>query len=129
VSNEGEIVTYYGRVYVGGVTEQSTGTDPDPRVRVKWGFGPDGSTPSASWTWYEAVPNPGYFSNLGGEPNNDEYYVSAPVPALAGEILDHAFALSIDRGATWTYCDRAAFDGDGAANGYQPANAGALLPQ
>jgi hypothetical protein len=122
-------VTVYGRLYIAGLTDQSTGNDPVPAVvRGQVGYGPEGSDPSAGgWTWFEAFPNPAWDGEAVGEPNNDEYMAALVTPSSSGT-YDYAYRFSGDAGATWLYGDKnTGVPGeDGSQNGYQPANAGKL---
>jgi hypothetical protein len=118
----GAETTVYGRLYVAGLTDRSPQNDPNARVIGQLGYGADGSTPDGTWTWTNAVPNPGWNGNDVGEPNNDEYQASLVAPA-AGSAYDYAYRFSGDGGTTWTYCDA---DLPGNNNGYDPANAGQL---
>ena len=126
----GTPVTVYGRLYLDGVTTLSDGVNPDPRLRVRWGYGPDGSNPAdGAWSWFAAVPNAYWSASAAGEPNNDEYWVNTALPPTAGT-FDHAYSISRDGGATWIYCDRnLGGAADGYADGYQAANAGSLVAQ
>jgi hypothetical protein len=125
----GTSVALYGRLYLDGISTRSDAVNPDPRLRVRWGFGPAGSDPAAgSWTWKAAVPNAFWNAATAGETNNDEYWVESSMPAADGSPYAHAFSMSRDAGATWIYCDRnAGGSSDGYADGYQIANAGSLL--
>ncbi|MCA9557179.1 MAG: lamin tail domain-containing protein [Myxococcales bacterium] len=116
-------VVFYGRVYVQGITDRTPGTDVDPAVVAQFGYGPDGSLPSAgiNWSWTQALPNVGYDGNAQGEPNNDEYQHTQRLPAPG--TYDFAWRFSADAGATWTYCDT----GAGSSNGYAAADAGDLV--
>jgi len=60
---------FYGQVWVSGLTDLTPG--PDGGIIAQLGFGPVGSTPGASWLWFDAVPNP----SCGSCGNNDEYMV------------------------------------------------------
>ena len=121
--------TVYGRFYIPGVTDQSTGNDPSPgRIRVQVGYGPSGSDPSAGgWTWFEADPNPSWDGSAWGEPNNDEYMADLTAPITPGA-YDYCARFSGDLGHTWLYGDKdTGVPGeDGSENGYQAANAGKL---
>ena len=123
VESVGTVVVVYGRVYVAGVTDQSSGNDPVPELIGYVGYGPEGSNPSiddTGWTWIEAEPNPGYDDqNPFGEPNNDEYWVDLTVPAPG--VYAFAFRFSGDAGQTFVHCDG---DDPGNTNGYDPAEAG-----
>jgi len=125
----GTSTTVYGRFYIPGVTDQSTGNDPSPgRIRVQAGYGPSGSDPSAGgWTWFEGAPTPGWDGAVWGEPNNDEYMADLIAPLSPGD-YDYCCRFSGDVGHTWLYGDRdTGVPGeDGSQNGYQPANAGKM---
>jgi uncharacterized protein YheU (UPF0270 family) len=127
----GQPVTVYGRVYIAGLTDQTTGNDPAPAiVRGQVGYGPRDSDPTMNpglWTWFEALPNPGWDGVAAGEPNNDEYVASLLTPAEGGD-YDLACRFSGDAGGTWLYGDKdTGVPGeDGSENGYQPANAGKM---
>ncbi len=125
----GQEITVYGRLYIAGLTDQSTGNDPVPAVvRGQVGYGPEGSDPSAGgWTWFEALPNPAWDGGAAGEPNNDEYMAALVAPVSAGT-YDYAYRFSGNAGATWLYGDKATGvpGEDGSENGYQPANAGKM---
>ena len=125
----GSSVAVYGRLYMEGISTRSDAVNPDARLRVRWGYGPDGSDPSTgAWTWKAAVPNAFWNAALAGETNNDEYWVESTLPAAAGSPYDHAFSVSRDAGLTWIYCDRnLGGAADGYADGYQTANAGSLI--
>lgn len=117
--------TAYVRLFNDGTTTLTAGTDEDDALRIEFGIGPDGVLPSDErWAWTEATANTGW--NDAAEPGNDEYQATLTAPEVPGA-YDFAFRASRDDGRTWLYCDRAAGPGaDGAENGYQPANAGAL---
>lgn len=121
----GAVELTYGRVYVEGVTDQTSGTDPVPAL-VGWvGYGPENSDPSTDdtdWTWIEATPNPGYDDQDAlGEPNNDEYWAELTVPAPG--VYAFAYRFSGDAGQTFVHCDG---DDPGNTNGYDPAEAGVM---
>ncbi|NOZ02926.1 MAG: lamin tail domain-containing protein, partial [Deltaproteobacteria bacterium] len=122
----GTDLTVYGRVFLDGVTNLTTGVDEDPELIAQVGYGPDGSAPDGNtdWTWVMAVGNPMWSDTE--EPGNDEYMGALNV-AVAGT-YDHAYRFSADGGATWTYCDRRTDDiSDGSKDGYQIDKAGSLL--
>lgn len=127
----GTNTTVYGRFYIPGVTDQSTGNDPSPgRIRGQVGYGPSGSDPSANpgvWTWFEALPNPAWDGTVWGEPANDEYMGDLTAPFTPGK-YDFCCRFSGDAGHTWLYGDKnTGVPGeDGSENGYQPANAGKM---
>ncbi len=116
----GTDVTVYGRLFIGGLTDQTAGNDVAPEVSGQVGYGPDGTDPAvdAGWTWIDAIPNPGWD---GSEANNDEYQAVLPVPA-PGE-YDFAYRFSGDTETTYTYCDG---QGPGSSDGYQVENAGQM---
>ncbi|MCA9548199.1 MAG: lamin tail domain-containing protein, partial [Myxococcales bacterium] len=122
----GAELTAYGRVFEAGVTDRTDATDVDARLLAQFGFGPDGTEPAGNgdWAWVDAAANAGWNAADAGEPGNDEYQVTVAAPAMG--VYDHAFRFSADGGLTWTYCDRAVEGSDGAADGYQVANAGSL---
>jgi hypothetical protein len=116
----GNPVDVYGRVNVSGLTDQSSGNDFWPSVLAQVGVGPDGSSPAdPGWTWFDAMPNPGW--NDASDPGKDEYVGTLTLPAPAGSPYDYAYRFSGDHGATWTYCDL-----DSSLNDYDPAQAGDL---
>jgi hypothetical protein len=119
----GSTVTVYGRVFEAGITDTTTGNDPAPGFGGQVGYGPDGTDPAVDggWSWFDAVPNPGWNGNDDGEPNNDEYQTELTVPP-PGE-YDFAYRFTNDNGASYLYCD--ALD-PGSSDGYQIANAGQM---
>jgi hypothetical protein len=121
----GTVEVVYGRVYVEGVTDQTTGTDPHPALTGWVGYGPENSDPSiddTDWVWIEASPNPGYDDQAAfGEENNDEYWLDLTVPAPG--VYAFAFRFSGDLGQTFVHCDG---DDEGNTNGYDPAQAGRM---
>ena len=119
----GSTFTSYGRVFAGGITTRTTGTDVVDGFVAEIGVGPDGATPDDTWTWTPAEPNAGWADD--DEPGNDEYQADVTVPE-PGE-YDMAWRFSADDGGAWLYCDRRVGDSDGAADGYQAANAGRLV--
>ncbi|GAP12334.1 glycosidase [Longilinea arvoryzae] len=104
----------YGQVWINGITAAPGAT---PGLRAQVGYGPDGSSPdgNAAWQWVEAV-----FSVLYPGGNNDEF-VASLTPETVGT-FDYAYRYSGNNGQTWVYADL-----DGTANGYDPAQAGALV--
>ncbi|MEM6290720.1 MAG: lamin tail domain-containing protein [Myxococcota bacterium] len=116
----GTDVDVFGRLYVEGLTDMTTGNDLADEVSGQVGYGPDASDPAvdAGWTWIDAVPNAGY-PGLGAEANNDEYQASLTVPT-PGE-YDYAFRFSGDSGLTYTYCDL-----NGSDDGYAASDAGQM---
>ena len=102
--------TVYGQVWIDGATSAA---GPTPGLRAQLGFGPDGSTPSDSWTWVDAA-----FNVDAG--NNDEFAASL-LPEQTGT-FDYAYRYSTTGGRDWVYADL-----DGIGNGYSPASAGHLV--
>jgi hypothetical protein len=119
----GATETIYARVYHAGITDLSGGTDASGRLVLEAGHGPNDSDPDDSWTWVDGEPNLGWSD--GPEPGNDEYQADLTLPLAEGN-YDYAWRVSVD-GGPWTYCDRRISESsDGSADGYSPANAGAL---
>ncbi len=116
----GTSVDVFGRLFVAGLTDQTTMNDLAPEVSGQVGYGPDGSDPAvdAGWTWIDASPNAGY-PGPGAEANNDEYFASLTVPTV-GE-YDYAFRFSGDNATTYTYCDL-----NGTDDGYSSEEAGQM---
>lgn len=121
----GAELTVFGRVFLDGITNRTSGSDAHTDLVGQVGYGPDGSDPDGNgdWTWMATAVNPAWDDTA--EPGNDEY-MGALTVSQAGT-WDHAYRFSADGGATWTYCDRRIDDGsDGSNDGYQAANAGNL---
>ena len=126
----GEHLTGSGRVYVGGLTDESAAVDATPNLVAQLGLGPDATDPTdhAEWTWFDAAATPDWDGDAAGEPDNDEYMVEI-LPEAIGT-WDLAFRFSLDGGATWVLCDADAGEGmDGSEDGYSPENAGSLVVQ
>lgn len=123
VEDAGTVVTVYGRVFEAGITDTSDGNDAAPGFGGQVGYGPDGTDPAVDggWSWFDAVPNPGWSGAAAGEPNNDEYQGDLTVPAPGA--YDYAYRFTNDNGASYLYCD--ALDA-GSSDGYQVANAGQM---
>ncbi len=102
--------TIYGQIYIDGVTSQAGAT---PGVIAEVGYGADGSTPGAAWTWFDTTFN----ADSG---NNDEYQGTL-LPDAVGT-YDYAYRYSTTGGRDWTYGDL-----DGIP--YDPAQAGHLVVQ
>ena len=110
----GASVTLFGRVYEAGRTEaagESAG------VRAEFGMAPEG-TPLAAWTFRPAS----YNLNVG---NDDEYQLTVATPSSPGATWRTVFRVSVDDGASWTWCDT---NGSGSNGGlaFSPANLGTL---
>ena len=127
VSPPGMLITVYGRLYIAGLTDQSPLNDPHPDVLGEVGYGILGTDPAFGWTWFPAVPNPGWDGAAAGEPNNDEYWADLLTPPSPG-LFSYAYRFSADAGASWTYADlNTGLPGeDGSENGYQVENAGEM---
>ena len=113
----GDMVTVYGRFFEAGLTDRSNMNDADARARGQLGYLLDGADPAnpASWTWIDAIPNPGYVGG-GDETNNDEHQATFPLP-IDGLYL-YAFRFTVDNAVSWTLCD---LDGAGSnLDGGQP---------
>lgn len=120
---QGTPATAYGRLYIAGLTTQSIYNDPSPSVQAWLGYGPDASDPAVdpTWTWIQAVPNPGWIGTAYGAPNDDEYQATLTLPAPGS--YDYAWRFTGNSGGTFTFCDGDAF---GNIDGYTPSNAGQL---
>jgi hypothetical protein len=117
-------VATYGRVYVAGLTDVTSGNDTDADLVGRIGFGATGTDPTTWASWFDATPNTSWNATTAGEPNNDEYTATIPSFAAIGD-YDFAFAFSLDAGVNWTYCDRDAGTAkDGSADGYHADDAG-----
>ena len=123
VPTGGDTVTVFGRVFVAGITDQSSVNDPDPSVVAEVGVGPNGNDPTVSlagWVFQSAIPNPGWEDSP--DPNLDEYVADLVSPITMG-MYDYAYRFSDDFGASFTYCD---LGNQGSNDGYQVVNAGDL---
>jgi hypothetical protein len=120
-------VQVVGRVFLSGITDRTSGNDPDSALIGAVGYGSTESMPQ-SWTnWFNAEPNPGWDGNAVNppEPDNDEYIATFKTPEGEGD-YSFVYRFSNDGGNTWLYCDKnTGVNGeDGSENGYQPQNAG-----
>lgn len=98
------LTTAYSRLYVEGLTDLTPLNNPDAQLEVEFGYGDDGSDPTAGgWTWVVGVPNGGWDGSAVGAPNNDEYQADLQFPAAG--TYDYAARVSGDGGDTWVYCD------------------------
>ncbi|MEZ4265678.1 MAG: lamin tail domain-containing protein, partial [Myxococcota bacterium] len=127
-AHAGVEVSAHGRVRKDGLTTLSGATDPNPLLLAQLGYGPQGSSPetlTASWSFLSAEPDAGWLDT--DEPGVDDYVARFPAPPAGTR--DVAFRFSVNGGLSWLYCDRAtgAAGEDGSDNGYQTANAGALV--
>jgi len=122
----GTPITVYGRVYVEGLTDLTTGNDASAALVGRVGRGAPGTQPSTWTTWAAASANPSWDGAAAGEPDNDEHMATIAAVGAPGT-FDFAFAFSLDAGLTWTYCDRDDGDGrDGSEDGYDHDHAGHL---
>ena len=117
----------YGRLYEGGMTDVTTGFDPNALIIAQVGYGPNGTNPNdpvsePSWTWFDAAGNQNWDGTRTGNADDrgrDEYFgqITAPVNPAS-----YAFAVrfSVDGGQSYTACD----GGAGTSDGYQSIEAG-----
>jgi hypothetical protein len=100
---EGEVVNIYGQVFEAGWTENP---GENPMIQAQFGFGQVMTDPrlDGTWQWFLGSFNVDVA-------NNDEYLVSLGTDGLAGQQYAYAFRVSLNGGASWTYCD-----GDGAGS-------------
>jgi hypothetical protein len=129
-TTEDGYIAIYGRVYVEGLTDETTKNDASAAdLSVEIGFGEVGTDPAThpSWGWASALGNPDWDGALAmpQEPAFDEYFVDGALPdpgtyefamRVSGDVL---FAFE----PTWTYCD----GGVGSIDGYASADAGRLV--
>jgi hypothetical protein len=94
---EGEVVNFYGQVFEAGWTEDP---GPNPMILAQFGFGLIMTDPTVDGTWQWGT---GSFNVDVG--NNDEYMISLVTDGLAGQQYAYAFRVSLNGGASWTYCD------------------------
>ena len=125
----GEEAHALGRLLEAWVSDATSGTDAAPGVSLEVGWGPPGTAPDAAWTWVAAAPDASW--DDAAEPGWQHWDQWATGGATGGATADAALTwhdvgswdvaarVTVDGGATWTLCD-----GDGAANGYDPAQAG-----
>jgi hypothetical protein len=124
----GQSISATGWVRVPGLTDATPGTDTDPELLARFGWGPDGSEPSlpgreGAWTWKAAGASPGWDGAEAGEPEFDQYRATTTAPGPG--TYDFAFAFSPDAGRSWTFCDLDGTDRQG--NGYSPEAAGDMV--
>ena len=121
----GTEVSIFGRVWVEGLTDQTTGVDVDADLTAQGGWGDPAADP-ATWTWQGASPTPDFDGSVWNEDDNDQYELSFLVPAVGS--YAYAFRFSLNAGASWVYCDldTEAAGEDGSEDGFQIDNAGAL---
>jgi hypothetical protein len=93
--------TVYGRIFIQGVTDVTSGNDALEFLDlVEFGIGA-GVDPTL-YTYSVAVPNPSYG---GDEATYDEYMSTFTIAGAPGAVLHYAYRLSLDGGNTWTYGD------------------------
>jgi Putative metal-binding motif len=103
----------YGQVYEPGLTEPG---GQGAFISSELGYGPENTTPDASWLWTVAAYNT-------DDGNNDEYMQDL-TPTIDGT-YDYAYRTSMDGGLTWLYCDISGSEGDGST-GYDMGDSGVL---
>jgi hypothetical protein len=109
-----------GLLFDAGTTDATPWVDPAPGFVVEIGYGPSGSdpmNPSAGWAWAVAYPDPDWQDD--DAPDHDRW--GGPLVVYEAGVWDVAMRASAAGGANWLLCDQ-----DGAANGYDPAEAGHL---
>jgi len=117
--------TILGRLYEAGVTEAAGAS---ATVTAQVGYGPTTTNPQVSlgWTWSAAT----FTQQTGPFGNDDEYGGSFTAPAAGS--YNYGFRVSLDAGASWTYCDldKSPTGDTGAGSlsnlAYQPEAAGLL---
>ena len=97
----GTTQTVYGRIYIQGITDLTSGNDALDVLDVVM-FGVGTGTDPALYTYNLAAPNPGY---AGDEPTYDEYVATFQVAGTPGTVQHYAYRLSRDGGTTWFYGD------------------------
>jgi hypothetical protein len=120
----GEMTVVYGRYFEAGLTDSTAGVDPSALIEAVIAFGPPGSDPTQDDTeWslvFPAEANPGWADT---EPGVDEVWAEVPTPATGD--YDYAMRITVDGGASWTWCDTApSIESNGSEDGYQIAHAG-----
>ena len=86
-------------------------------------MGPDGDTPSDSWSWTACTFNE---HKPGLDPavlDNDEYTCLGTAPGAG--VYDYATRFSV-AGGPWLYCDLGDVYGLGSEDGYSASTAGSL---
>ncbi len=113
----GEEVHWLGRLFEAWVTDATHGTDAAPGVSVEVGWGPAGTTPDGTWVWTAGAPDANWDDAQVAGWGGWDQWEGALVWHDVGT-WDVAARVTVDGGQSWTLCD-----GDGAANGYDPAQA------
>ena len=125
----GETGTFYGRLYIAGLTDQSPEVEAMPQIVAQLNGNTRGSDATA-WPgdgWVTMEPNPdNEIAPFIGE--DDEYMVTVPVMNPVGE-WDFVVRFSGDSGQTWTYCNgrdntEPPYNGTDADDPYDPAKNG-----
>ncbi|MBX7096949.1 MAG: IPT/TIG domain-containing protein [Myxococcaceae bacterium] len=109
----GDPVTAYGRVRVPGLSEKDGGT---PGLRAQFGVGTAGTSADTNveWGWAEAP----FFTDITAA-QQDEYALTFQ-PAYNGSRAV-SFRVSLNNGASWTYCDLDGSDVGGYSQAQQAA--------
>ena len=107
-----------------GLTTLTAGNDPDPRIRIQLGHGPDNTEPrgNADWSWRNMQARNRYNDGGGVDDGRDGYTGSFRAPNAVAR-YDFAVRVSGSNGREWTYCDRGP---EGSNDGYRIADAGQL---
>ncbi|MDP6943375.1 MAG: lamin tail domain-containing protein, partial [Myxococcota bacterium] len=121
----GDEVQAVGALRESPLTDVTTATDPHPWILVQLAAGPSGSIPEIDTTgWFFVDAEPALAWSADEESLGVDKYVASWFPEQAGD-YDLAYRISVDRGLTWTYCDRdTGVEGqDGSEDGYATDNA------
>ncbi|GEM_PF-1174143 len=99
----GTVVDFYGRVYVAGLTDQTTEVDTVPQLIGQIGYG-DAGTDASTWVaWMPIEPNPD--NEISPDIGDNDEYMAMPPLGMAPGTYDSIARFSGDSGATWTYCN------------------------
>jgi hypothetical protein len=125
IANPGESVTVYGVVEKAGITDVSAGNDPLQSMQVQFGYGTARSLPNGTWTW-SAAAQAGGWTGAGVDAGRDRFTATITAPAEGS--YDMAYRVSLDGGATWSYCDGDGYEvlGNGSIEPYELHNAAGL---
>jgi len=131
-ATQGDNVTFYGRVYIAGLTDLTAEVDTNAQVIGQLSGNPSSGVDAATWPsdgWLDLLPNPDNETAV-AIGNNDEYMLEVPVMADPG-VMDITVRFSGDGGATWTYCNAnregsEGYNGTDVENPYDPAKHGHL---
>ncbi|MEC9071313.1 MAG: lamin tail domain-containing protein, partial [Myxococcota bacterium] len=119
-SPEGALVSTTVLIYDEGVTDVTTGVDAALGLLVEAGHGPSGTDPSAAdaaWSWQSAEADTDWIDTP--KPDYDQYVLNIEAPSTGEHLV--TYRVSLDAGATWTYCDNT-----GSEDGFSPEALGAL---